>query len=406
MHTVQETLAAIARHAGALPSRVVVLEQALGLELSEPILMDIDSPPFDRAMLDGYAARAVDALGGAQLEIVGRVDAGSTGGNLNVGQGQCVAINTGAPIPTGADTVVQVEHTAAVAGQPRFVQVVKGAARGVGIQQRGSDARAGTTVLTAGVRLGPAELAVAAAAGRGTVLVRPRPVVGVLTTGDELVPVEATPGPAQIRNTNRVLIRGALQERRLPILDLGTVGDDELALRAALERGLAEADVLIVTGGMSMGTKDLVPKLLADLGVKILVEKVKMKPGKPFVFGTVERAGQQRYVAGLPGNPVSTYVCFVRFVVPLLGALASEIEGPPRELQPAVLEADVVANGDREFYQPCVLRRGSTGVTALPLDWKGSADLFTLARADGLIVHPAGAGVRKAGGMVEILRLR
>jgi molybdopterin molybdotransferase len=185
------------------------------------------------------------------------------------------------------------------------------------------------------------------------------------------------------------------------MLDLGTVRDEPDLLREALSRGLREADVLVVTGGMSMGTKDWVPKLLVELGVEIHVEKVKMKPGKPFVFGTKEVGGARHYVAGLPGNPVSGYVCFMRLVLPLLGRLYPGMRGAGLGLEAARAGVDLGANGDREFYQPCKVEGG----VAVPVVWKGSADLFTLARANALLVHPAGAGERKAGSAVEVLRL-
>jgi molybdopterin molybdotransferase len=403
LHSVADAIAAILHHTRPLPARPVALIEALGGDLYEPVILDLDAPPFDRAMLDGYAARAADVTPGAQLHIIARIDAGgSSAAQVVLSQGACAAINTGAPFPPSADVLIQVEHTAPVPGHPDFVQILKTAPRGTGIQARGHDARAGAAVLPAGVRLGPKELAVAAAAGQSRLLVgHPKPRIALLVTGDELVSVDTRPGPAQIRNTNHPLFRALLQERGLPILDLGTLRDEPEILRQTLQRGLAEADVLLVTGGMSMGSKDLVPQLLGDLGVQIHVEKVRMKPGKPFIFGTVDHGSERHYVAGLPGNPVSAFVCFMRLVLPLLAGLYPELPGPGRALQTAQTAVDLPENGDREFYQPCMVAGDPPRAT--PVMWRGSADLFTLARANGLLVHPAGAVARPCGTVVEVL---
>jgi molybdopterin molybdotransferase len=411
MQTVPEILSIIGRKATPLPPHLVELGRALGCKLAQSVTMDIDSPPFDRAMLDGYAVRCADALAGAQLKIVGRHDAGGDA-HFHVAQGQCVAINTGAPIPAGADAVAMVEVTQPVTGSTAFVQLTKAVAAGAGIQPRGSDARAGQTVLDQGLILTPAALAVAAAAGAEHISVIPLPRVAILATGDELVPITAKPGPSQIRNTNTTLMQSLLAAAGIYTpLDLGVARDDPTATKQALARGISEADVLIITGGMSMGTRDLVPHLLLELGVQILVQKVRMKPGKPFIFGTFsgrptgDAAIPTKYVVGLPGNPVSAFVCFKRFAEPLLSALRDLPHTPP--LRQAICPDHLPPNGDREFYQPCLLAPDHPGHLPLvrPLTWKGSADLYTLAQAQALIVHPANAPARPAGATVDILPL-
>jgi len=276
----------------------------------------------------------------------------------------------------------------------------------MGVQRQGSDARRGTEVLTRGVRVGAAQLAVAASAGAAEVAVRRRVRVSILTTLDELVTAGSAIAGGQIRNSNGPML-GALVKEALgecvEVLDLGVCGDVEGELMRVLGKAVAEADVVIVTGGMSMGTRDLVPAVLGKLGVVFHVEKVRMKPGKPFVFGTVEVGGERGYVAGLPGNPVSAFVTFQLFVREVLEKLAG-LEGGGRWMAAEAGEV-FAANGDREFFQPCVLEGKGPVLLARPLGWKGSGDIFTIARADGLARRAVGAEPVAVGGVVEVLRL-
>jgi molybdopterin molybdotransferase len=429
MQTVHEILGIIGQKATPLPAQRVPLGTSMGCKLARSVTMDIDSPPFDRALLDGYAVRAVDALANAQLKIVGRHDAGGDA-HCQVAQGQCVAINTGAPIPAGADAVAMVEITRPAAGFAAFIQLSKAVAAGTGIQHRASDARAGQVVLNEGTVLTPAALAVAAAAGADHLWVYPPPRVAILATGDELVPITARPGPSQIRNTNSTLMRSLLAGAGIESLfDLDVAPDNPATIKAVLVRGLANADVLIVTGGMSMGTRDLVPHLLLELGVEIHVQKARMKPGKPFLFATftdepkstalhgdapptgiaaspttpASETMPSKYIIGLPGNPVSALVCFKRFVEPLLLMLRNLPANA--SLRKAACATALPPNGDREFYQPCNFTAGDPVPTVTPLEWHGSADIYTLAKADALIVHPASAPARDAHTVVDFLML-
>jgi molybdopterin molybdotransferase len=256
---------------------------------------------------------------------------------------------------------------------------------GYGIQRRGADARAGDILLTAGTVLGPAQLAVAAAAGVAAPRVR-KPRIAILTTGDELIDDLSQPlPPGKIRNSNRPMLVALAAATGADVLDLGACRDESAPLRAILQRALAEADLLLVSGGMSMGTRDLVPPMLKELGVSLHVEKVRIKPGKPFILGSATINGCPAYVAGLPGNPVSGFVTFQRFVLPMLARMRAT---PLPQLQQAALSIPLPANGDREFYQPCILSRQPDGsLRAELLKWKGSADLFTLGRANGLLVQ-------------------
>jgi molybdopterin molybdotransferase len=231
--------------------------------------------------------------------------------------------------------------------------------------------------------------------------------IGVLSTGDELVEIDA-PEPlaaGKIRNSNQVMLCGLAEELAGAgnVRDLGNCPDDRGRLRAALESGMGGSDLLVVCGGMSMGTRDLVPPMLKEMGVEMHVEKVRIKPGKPFIFGTKVEGGRRKYVAGLPGNPVSSYVTFQRFVREIVGRMLGS-EGAPRlKKMRARVDRELEENGDREFYMPCAVRREGQGAVAEVLSWKGSADIFTLARADGLIVRASGAEGVEAGGEVEVL---
>jgi molybdopterin molybdotransferase len=408
MLSVDNVLGLVAQKVHPLAAVTMGLAEAHRAILAEDVRMAEESPPFDRAQLDGFAVRSADFAGGLPqgLRLAGQIDAGSCGTAEPLKAYECIAINTGAMVPPGADAVLMVEHSErrTDASGAVLVRATRTVGAGYGVQRRGADATAGQVVLEAGRRLGPVELAVCAAAGAARVRVR-RVRGCVLATGDELVDVGTRPAPGQIRNSNGPMLRALLQEATgLAPLDLGTCGDDAERLRGLLRRGLEEADLLVVSGGMSMGTKDLVPPLLKELGVEFHVEKVRIKPGKPLVIGGRRRAdGGMSYVAGLPGNPVSSFVTFHRFVMEMIARMEGRERGA--EIVEAVATAPLPANGDREFYGPCVLQRRGLGLEAEVLAWKGSADLFTLVKANGLVIRPAGDAEVPLGGMVRVLRV-
>ena len=366
------------------------LSEADGLRLAAPLASDRDYPPFDKSQMDGYAVRAADvAQTPAELHVVGEVAAGGSTEHV-LGPGEAIAIMTGAPLPGGADDVVPVEDVEKL--PPDRVRVLRGGYAGRFIAPRGSDCRAGTLTVPAGTRLGPVQIAVAASFGAAELDVFAPPEVAVLATGDELAALEETPGPSQIRNSNSPMLVSLLKRMGCKVTDLGTARDEPGLLREALARGL-EHDALFVTGGMSMGAYDYVPRLLEELGVSLRITKLRIKPGKPFVFGVHERGGTGRFVFGLPGNPVSAMVCTVRLASRLLTRLAG---GAVEERWlSGRLDAGLPANGPREFYQPAI-RNVPVGrvsshtefATITPLAWKGSADIFTLARANVLLVRP------------------
>ena len=373
------------------------LADAVGLRLAFDLTADRDHPPFDKAVMDGYAVRAVDVFAGTTLRRVDTVAAGRVG-NRTIGPGEAVAIMTGAPLPPGADAVVPVEQTSRDGDRVTFAAAVR---PGHSIASRGSDVTAGTIVLPAGTRLGPAQIAVAASVGAAVVSVYDRPTVAVLSTGDELIDVGLTPTGAQIRNSNGAMLIALLGRLGCDVNNIGTCGDDPDDLRAALTCGL-RADALFVTGGMSMGERDHVPRLLRELGLDLRVSKLRIKPGKPFVFATEaggSAAGSARMAFGLPGNPVSVYVCTVRLAARVLRRMA----GGPAEagLVDARLATPLPPNGPREFYLPAKW----DGSAVTPLGWKGSADLFTLAHANALVIRPEDAPAAAVGDVVRIVAL-
>jgi molybdopterin molybdotransferase len=409
-----------------------------GLRLAQDVLADRDYPPFDKSLMDGYAVRAADVrLAPSELPVVGVVPAGHQPPRA-LGPGEAMAVMTGAPVPAGADCVVPVEQTEELGFSETDggrVRINKGVTIGHALARRASDMPAGVVVLSRGTLLEAPALAVAASVGAAELTVYARPRVAVLGTGDEIVPVDQQPDPWQIRNSNNVMLVALLERLGCEVTDLGVAKDDPDAIRDAVIAGLAY-DALFVTGGMSMGEFDYVPKVLVEQGVTLKVSKVRMKPGKPFVFGVKQGTEPPRhegtkdeeddptlrasvpdatvpssaFVFGLPGNPVSAFVCTLRMASRVLARLAG---GEPRERWlTGRIDAGLPMNGPREFYQP-VIRRAPAGLKSvqneLPaielLNWKGSADVFTLAQANALLVRAENEPALPKGTMVRVLEL-
>ena len=385
---------------GPLAPEQVALADAVGRTLAEPVHTDIDDPPFDRALMDGYAVRSGDfADGQATLTVVGSLGAGAVA-DRPVGVGQALQINTGAPVPPGADAVVRVERTE-LADDGATVRVTDQPVPGQSITPRATHLRTGEVVLEAGTRLGPPQIAAAAAAGAATVIVHRRPRVGVLVTGQELVAVDAEPGAGQIRNSNGYGLIALVQEAGCQPENLGVAADDRASLAERIEAGLA-CDVLCTTGGISMGQYDLVPDVLRDHDVRFGFRKVKVKPGKPTIFGVASNGG---YVFALPGNPVSCFVGFWLYVAPLLRALQGGSAAPPAELA-ARLHGSLRSGGDRLAYIPASLWVADDGhLEAAPVAWHGSGDPFGLARANGLIVREPSGKSAESGTLIRVLPL-
>ena len=377
------------------------LSQAQGLHLAQDVTADRDYPPFDKSLMDGYAVRSADMQAiPTELRLVGEVAAGGES-SQSLQAGETMAIMTGAPIPPGADSVIPIEDTSR---EHDRVRILRAPAPIRFIARQGSDIRHGEPVLRKGTRLEAPQLAVAATIGAHELQVHSRPRVSVLATGDELIPIEAAPIGSQIRNSNTPMLLALLRKWGCEATDLGIARDDPQTIRSAIETGL-QHDVLFISGGMSMGAHDHVPHLLREMGVDLKITKLRIKPGKPFLFGIKKGSGviSMSYVFGLPGNPVSGFVCTVRLASRLLARLAG---GRPEERWiSARVSASLPANGPREFYQPARVDWSVQGPTLTPLGWKGSADLFTLAQANALLVRPENQPALPQGASVQALEI-
>ncbi len=383
-----------------LPVVRLPLLDALGLTLADPVRTDIDDPPFDRALMDGYAVRAADFTDGtATLGVIGSLQAGAVADRA-LGPGEAWRINTGAPVPTGADAVVMVEQST-LSDDGETVRLDDAPKPGQSITPRATHQKAGDVVLERATRMGPPQVAAAAAAGAAEVVVHRRPRVAVLVTGNELVDIDVHPGPGQIRNSNGYGMTALLRQAGCEVETLGAAGDDKDALTQSIKAGL-RSDVLCITGGISMGQYDFVPDVLRDCGVTFHIRKIAVKPGKPTIFGD---AADGAYVFALPGNPVSCFVGFWLYVDPLLRGIQGGVPAPPAVLS-ARLTASVRRAGDRREHMPATVRATADGrLEAAPVRWHGSGDPFGLARANGLIVREAGADPAEPGTEVDVLPL-
>lgn len=411
MIELEEAIALIERCATPLPPRRTALVEACGGLLAAPVVSDVDSPPWNRAMMDGFAVRSEDFSGAAaeivELDVAVDLAAGDVT-KLVIARGACARIMTGAPIPAGADSVVPVES--AVDGTARVhaggrVRLREERFRvGQHVALQGAAFRRGQKVLEVGMTLGAAEIGLAAEAGATHVLVPPRVRVAILSTGSELVPPSTVPAFGQIRNSNGPMIAAAVHLLGAEPIPLGIAMDRPEAIRAAVGQGLA-ADVLVLSGGVSAGDLDLVPEIFRLCGVEKIFHKVRLKPGKPVWFGMLRRErSSPTLVFGLPGNPASSLVCFELFARPAIAILSGE----PRESwhlprQRARLAASAKAAPDRPVYLPCRLSRVDEGLVAAPLPWTGSSDLLGLAGSAGLIALPAGGRRYEAGEAVEVV---
>ncbi len=398
MLSVDEALARVLDLARPMTAVATPLSEARGRVLAEAVVSDVDSPPHDKSIVDGYAVAAADtAQVPAELVVLEEVTAGAVP-TRSVERGAATRIMTGAPVPAGADAVVMVEQTELVGERVRILTAAKA---GQNIVRRGAALLRGQTVLQPGKLLRPIEMGLLAEVGRTTVSALPRPRVAVLVTGNELVVPSVMPGPGQIRNSNSSLLGGMVEEATGgDVIGLGIARDDVASLENAIREGLSH-DVLILSGGVSAGVLDLVPKVLTKLGVVEVFHKINLKPGKPLWFGHKLRCeGRETLVFGLPGNPVSSLVCFELFVRPAIQKLRGL---PPTGLRRATakLTCDHQQRGERPTYWPSLL--DSEGVT--PLSWKGSGDLRTLTEANCLAVFPAGERMFRAGEEVSVLLL-
>jgi molybdopterin molybdotransferase len=413
----EEALAEVLRHATARPQpsakEHVSITEAADRVLASAVRAERDQPPFARSTRDGYAIRSSDVEAGRGLRIVGIVRAGERWRGAQLGPGEAIEIMTGAPAPAGADAVLMVEHAAM--GDDGLLRIAPERALGPGdnIVSQGAEARADAELIPVGRRLGAAEIAMAASCGYAQMEVLARPRVAIVATGDELAELDAPLENYQIRNSNSYALAALVvdeggEPRRLPV-----ARDAMSDLQERIEAG-RQTDLLLLSGGVSMGKYDLVEQALLEAGAEFIFTGAWIQPGKPVVFGRMRReqglgirdqgsgAGRWMYFFGLPGNPVSTEVCFRLFVAPMLRALAGQTEIAPRFVE-ARLAEDVKGGTRVTRFLPAVVESDWTHVTVRVVPWQGSGDLAANARANGFVVLPGRVERFAAGEAVRVL---
>jgi molybdopterin molybdotransferase len=396
-----EARALIEAYAAKLPlpsSGECALLHCDGCVLAREIRADRDFPPFSRATRDGFAVRAANMVGiPARLKVIGEIAAGHSQ-SLSVADGEAAEIMTGAPLPNGADAVVMVEYTAR---DGDFVTVNRSVRQGENFVPRGAEAEAGTLLLAAGARLNPAAIAIAASVGCASVRVYHKPVVAILATGDELVDVEEQPGIVEIRNSNSYSIAAQVKRVGGEPLILPIARDNETSVREAVAAA-SSADLLILSGGVSMGKYDLVEQVLSEAGAHFEITGAKIQPGKPVVFGTLPRTSGELPFFGLPGNPISTMVTFDLFVTPVLFALSGCRQAPLRFARAKLAEELKVAPGLTRFL-PASISGTVEESRVVVVPWHGSGDLAAIVRANCYLVVPPEATVLSRDTYVSVL---
>ena len=398
-HAVESAAAAVPRP----DSEILELLSCAGRVLAEAIAADRDFPPFPRATRDGFAVRASDvAQCPARLRVIAEIRAGGPEQGVVLRSGEAAEIMTGAPAPSGSDAIVMVEYTAR---EGEYVIVQRTVAAGENIVPPGSEARAGDALLCPRTRLTPAALSLAASVGRTHLAVYRRPRVAILSTGDELVDVAATPGANQIRNSNSYALAAQIEAAGGAPAILPIAPDEPVQLRHLIEEGL-RADLLLLSGGVSMGKYDLVEQVLQELGAEFIFTGALIQPGKPIVFGRAAHApgATPTYFFGLPGNPVSTMVTFELFATAMLDALAGASPRPlmfPR----ARLKAEVKVKPGLTRFLPAILSGEFDRAEVELVKWQGSGDMASTAKANCFLVVPPDRERLEAGEWISILAI-
>lgn len=396
---VDEALARVLAGAGRLGEETVALAEADGRTLARDLAARRTQPPADVSAMDGYAVRATDTANPNGMRLVGE----SAAGRAFVGEpgpGETVRIFTGAPVPTGADAVILQENVTVIG---EVIHANETVLTGENIRAMGLDFAAGRIALASGLRIGPAELALAAAMNHAELPVARRPRVALLASGDELVPPGTEPAPAQIVACNSFAVAAIARSAGATVHDLGLFPDD----LAAIERGISEArtlnaDVLVTLGGASVGDHDLLRPALGRQGMTLDFWKIAMRPGKPLIHGALG----EMHILGLPGNPVAAYVCALVFLVPLLRALQGDPDAGADRTEVVISGVDLPANKGRRDYMRATLAPDATGrLVATPQPFQDSSLLTELQRSQALLIREADAPALPAGAPCRILRL-
>ena len=397
MLSVSEARRVLLDGVSALEAAEVAPSEASGRTLAASVVADRDAPPTDRSSMDGFAVRAADAATpGRTLRVIGEVRAGASADGLLLGPGEAARIFTGSVIPAGADAVVMVELTEENRAEGR-VRIAEQVERGQNIRPRGEDRRAGECVLAAGTTIRAAEIAALAAVGCLRVPVVRPPRVAVLATGDELVAIDGTPAPHQIRNSNAPMLAALLGGEGAVARVHGTVADDLDALAAAVG-AVSDADLVVLSGGVSVGDYDLVEEAARRRGYEVLFHNVAMRPGKPILAA---RRGR-RLLFGLPGNPLSAFAGFHVLVAPVVRRLMGDPHLRPRRLRATLAEA-VRQRPGREGYVLARLAWPEGVPVVAQVRSASSGDVLSLARANAFIVVPAEAASLEAGALVDVM---
>ena len=396
--SVAEALDHVLAHAGALPADEVPLDAACGRVLAYDLKARRTQPPADVSAMDGYAVRAGDvAAAPVRLKVIGEVAAGRPF-KAPVGQGEAARIFTGGVVPAGADTVIVQEVTKR---DGAFVEIQKSAVKGRNVRRQGLDFRKGDALLAKGHRLSARDLALAAAMNHPVVPVHRQPKVALFATGDELVAPGIQPGPGQIVYSNGFALAALTRAEGAAVSDLGVVVDNLCeTIQAVRQARELKVDILVTTGGASVGEHDLVQKAFTAEGMALSFWKVAMRPGRPLMHGRL--GGMQ--VLGLPGNPVSSYVCAVLFLVPLIRKLSGrgDLTAPTED---AVLGCDLPENDERADYLRAILADGPGGPVATPFTTQDSSMMAPLAQSGCLVIRAPHEAAAKAGDRCSIVRL-
>jgi molybdopterin molybdotransferase len=388
MISFKEALSTVLSSARYLPTERVGIAESAGRVLAEDVASDMDMPPFDKSAMDGYACKRADL--GRELIVIETIPAGKVP-QRKVEAGQCSKIMTGAPVPEGADCVIMKEYVEEI-GEDAIVFVGESTRDNNCLE--GEDVRSGDIVIAAGTVIGGAHIAVMASVGCAEPLVSCKPRVGIIATGSELVEPGEKPGAGQIRNSNSYQLAAQVERSGAIARNYGIAEDSEEETSSAIQKGLAENDVLIVSGGVSVGDFDLVRGILRDNGVDLMFEKVAVKPGRPTVFGVTEKS----YVFGLPGNPVSTFILFEIMVRPFLYKLmgCDKAAGTIS----AILDKSISRKKfDRDSWIPVFFTEGGL---VRPVDYHGSAHINAMCEAAGLLCMPKGTAELVEGANVAV----
>ncbi len=405
MIEIATALELIVKHTRPLQAERIQLAEAVGRRLIRPVVADVDSPPHDKSLMDGFAVRSVDLHEpNVRLQVIDTILAGRYSTKI-LTAGTAIRIMTGAPIPAGADAVVMLEQTTFDStADASTVLVHEPVVAGRNIMRRSQSMRLGEVVLPESHLIRPHDVGLLAEVGMQELEVFRSPSIAILATGDELVSAAEMPEKAHIRNSNGPMLAALSMRLSNSVHDLGIARDNHNSLREKIAIGL-ESNLLVLSGGVSAGMVDLVPQVLNECGVRQVFHKVSIKPGKPIWFGVREDGEHCQYVFGLPGNPVSTLACFEVFVVACWQRLTGGVF-PERTMRTGVLAQDHVVRGGRPTYWPVRTSVDDGGVTRIhPLPWQGSSDLKCLAEADSLALFPPRDSTYRIGEQVQVLLL-